>query len=124
MPCGCGFSAPKIATIRGIAQATLSGVIPARDEAVTMTDDALIETLISLRGVGRWTVEMLLIHTLERSDVLPADDCGIREGYRRLKNLQKSPTRKQLTEIGQTWSPYRTVATRYLWRMPGRPTSS
>lgn len=115
---GCGFSATKIATIRGIAQATLSGVIPARVVALTMTDNALIERLISLRGVGRWTVEMLLIYTLERSDVLPADDFGIREAYRRLKNLEKSPTSKRLTEIGQAWSPYRTVAAWYLWRMP------
>jgi DNA-3-methyladenine glycosylase II len=74
--------------------------------------------------VGRWTVEMLLIYTLERSDVLPADDFGIREAYRRLKILQKSPTAKQMTEIGQAWSPYRTVAAWYLWRMPGRPTSA
>ena len=88
----CGFSATKIATIRGIAQATLSGVIPARAEALTMTDDALIDRLISPHGVGRWPGKILLIYTLERPNVLPAADFGIYEGYRRLKNLQKSPT--------------------------------
>lgn len=83
-----------------------------------MDDEALIERLVALRGVGRWTVEMLLIYTLERSDILPADDFGVRDGYRRLKRLDATPTRGQMTEIGHAWSPYRTVATWYLWRVP------
>jgi DNA-3-methyladenine glycosylase II len=70
--------------------------------------------------VGRWTVEMFLIYTLERSDILPVDDFGVREGYRRLKGLEKAPTPKQMREIGQAWSPYRTVAAWYLWRIPTR----
>jgi len=115
---GCGFSASKIATIHGIAQAALDGIVPLRAEALTISDEALIERLVSLRGVGRWTVEMLLIYTLERSDILPADDFGVREGYRRLKNLQQTPSKKQISEIGLSWSPYRTVAAWYLWRLP------
>ncbi|AXV76205.1 MULTISPECIES: DNA-3-methyladenine glycosylase family protein [Ralstonia solanacearum species complex] len=115
---GCGFSATKLATIRGLAQATLDGVVPTRDEALAMPDEALVERLVTLRGVGRWTVEMLLIYTLERADILPADDFGVREGYRRLKRLESAPTRKQMTEIGRAWSPYRTIAAWYLWRMP------
>jgi DNA-3-methyladenine glycosylase II len=115
---GCGFSATKLATIRGIAQAALDGIVPTRAQALAMDDEALIERLVTLRGVGRWTVEMLLIYTLERSDILPADDFGVRDGYRRLKRLDATPTRRQMTEIGHAWSPYRTVAAWYLWRVP------
>lgn len=113
----CGFSASKIATIQGIAQATLDGVVPDYPTARAMDDETLIERLTSLRGVGRWTVEMLLIYSLERMDILPADDFGVREGYRRLKGLELQPTRKQMIEIGQAWKPYRTVAAWYLWRV-------
>jgi DNA-3-methyladenine glycosylase II len=118
----CGFSASKLATIRGIAQAALDGVIPGRDEALAMTDDALVERLVALRGVGRWTVEMLLIYTLERMDILPVDDYGVREGYRRLKRLDKAPSPAQMRTIGEAFSPYRTIAAWYLWRMPATPT--
>lgn len=116
----CGFSAAKLATIRGIAQATVEGVVPSQKEAQGLSDTILIERLVSLRGVGRWTVEMFLIYSLERSDVLPVDDFGVREGYGRLKGLEKAPTPRQMREIGEAWSPYRTVAAWYLWRLPGR----
>ena len=114
----CGFSGTKLATIRGIAQAALDGVVPTRGQALSMPDEALIDRLVTLRGVGRWTVEMLLIYTLERSDILPADDFGVRDGYRRLKRLDTTPTRKQMETLGFAWSPYRTVAAWYLWRVP------
>lgn len=116
----CGFSAAKLATIRGIAQATVDGIVPDLDEARRLSDAALIERLTSLRGVGRWTVEMFLIYSLERSDILPADDFGVREGYRRLKGLEKAPTPSRMRAIGEAWSPWRTVAAWYLWRLPGR----
>jgi len=112
----CGFSASKLATIQGIAQATLEGAVPGREAALAMADDALIECLVALRGVGRWTVEMLLIYSLERSDILPVDDFGVREGYRRLKGLEKAPTPAQMRSLGGGWSPHRTVAAWYLWR--------
>ncbi|WP_176506897.1 MULTISPECIES: DNA-3-methyladenine glycosylase family protein [Pseudomonas] len=113
---GCGFSASKLVTIQGIAKASLEGVVPSREEALGLSDDALIQRLIALRGVGRWTVEMLLIYSLERSDILPVDDFGVREGYRRLKGLEKAPTPAQMRSLGGGWSPYRTVAAWYLWR--------
>ena len=116
----CGFSAAKLATIRSIAQATLEGVVPGLDEAKRLPDAALIERLTALRGVGRWTVEMFLIYSLERSDILPVDDFGVRAGYARLKGLEKAPTPGQLRDIGKAWSPYRTVAAWYLWRPPAR----
>jgi DNA-3-methyladenine glycosylase II len=116
----CGFSAAKLVTIRGIAQATLEGVVPSLEDAHRLPDAALIERLVSLRGVGRWTVEMFLIYSLERSDILPVDDFGVREGYGRLRGMEKAPTPLQMREIGETWSPFRTVAAWYLWRLPSR----
>lgn len=116
----CGFSAAKLATIRRIAHATVEGVVPSLEEARRLPDAVLIERLTSLRGVGRWTVEMFLIYSLERSDVLPVDDFGVREGYGRLKGLEKAPTPRQMREIGEAWSPFRTAAAWYLWRLPSR----
>lgn len=116
----CGFSANKLATIRSIAQATLDGVVPSRAAALTLSDEDLIERLTTLRGVGRWTVEMFLIYTLERSDILPVDDFGVREGFRRLKSLEAAPTPRQMRDIGTAWSPHRTTAAWYLWRLPAR----
>ncbi|QXH35140.1 DNA-3-methyladenine glycosylase family protein [Pseudomonas muyukensis] len=112
----CGFSASKTATLHGIAQASLDGTVPSRAQALVLEDEALIERLVALRGVGRWTVEMLLIYSLERSDILPVDDFGVREGYRRLKGLEKAPTPAQMRGLGMAWRPYRTVAAWYLWR--------
>jgi DNA-3-methyladenine glycosylase II len=114
----CGFSGRKIDTLQGIAQARLNDVIPSQAQALTMTDEALITRLVTLKGIGRWTVEMMLIFTLERLDVLPVDDLGVREGYKRLKKLPEAPKPKELAEIGMAWQPYRTVASWYLWQMP------
>jgi DNA-3-methyladenine glycosylase II len=114
----CGFSGSKIVTIQGIAQGRLSGLVPTRDEADDMPDEDLIARLITLKGIGRWTVEMLLIFTLERMDILPVDDFAVKDGYRRLKSLEKAPTPKQLETIGRAWKPYRTIASWYLWRVP------
>jgi len=113
---GCGFSARKTATLQGIAKASLEGIVPCRAEALALDDQVLTERLVALRGVGRWTVEMLLIYSLERSDILPVDDFGVREGYRRMKGLDKAPTPAQMRVLGGAWSPYRTVAAWYLWR--------
>lgn len=115
---GCGFSGRKVATIQGIAQAYLDGIVPARVQVDAMSNDALIEQLVSLKGIGRWTVEMMLIFTLQRMDVLPIDDLGIRQGYQRLKRLPKAPTPKVLGRLGEAWQPYRSVASWYLWQVP------
>lgn len=112
----CGFSASKLVAIRGIAEATLVGQVPPGHIAVRMPDALLIEQLSALRGIGRWTVEMFLIYSLQRPDILPADDFGVREGYRRLKGLSTAPTARQMRVIGEAWSPFRTVASWYLWR--------
>lgn len=118
----CGWSAAKIAAIKDIAAHSLSGLVPGAEEAAGLSDAALIERLTRLRGVGRWTVEMLLIFTLGRPDILPVDDFGVREGYRKLKSLTEQPKPKALAEIGQAWQPYRSTASWYLWRAnEGKP---
>lgn len=112
----CGFSARKTFTLKAIAEGAISGLIPSRDVANNMPDEELIARLITLPGIGRWTVEMLLIYTLERIDIFPVDDFGVREGYRLIKSLEKHPTRKAMVEAGLLCSPYRTIAAWYLWR--------
>jgi DNA-3-methyladenine glycosylase II len=112
----CGFSGTKIACIRAIAAATLDGTIPSRRQSARLSDEALIERLTTIRGIGRWTVEMLLIFTLGRPDVLPVDDFGVREGYRVLYDLDAQPKPRELAEIGLAWAPFRSLAAWYLWR--------
>jgi DNA-3-methyladenine glycosylase II len=113
---GCGFSGGKVASLRDICAHALNGTIPTRRGAIRLSDEALIERLTEIRGVGRWTVEMLLIFGLGRPDVLPVDDFGVREGYRVLHGLEAQPKPRALAEIGAAWAPYRSVAAWYLWR--------
>jgi DNA-3-methyladenine glycosylase II len=97
--------------------------VPTRRAAATLADDAIIERLIPIRGVGRWTVEMLLIFTLGREDVLPVDDFGVREGYRRAYGKRLQPAPKALRVFGEQWKPYRSAAAWYLWRAASAPRS-
>jgi DNA-3-methyladenine glycosylase II len=112
----CGFSQAKIAAIRDVAAKAEGGLVPSRTLAAGFDDAALIERLVAIRGVGRWTVEMLLIFTLGRPDVLPVDDFGVREGWRVAAKLEAQPKPKELAAIGEAWSPWRSVAAWYLWR--------
>ncbi len=114
----CGFSGRKIETICGIANGTISGLVPTRQAAESMSDAELIERLVTLKGIGQWTVEMMLMFTLERMDILPVDDFAVVEGYKRLKKLAVTPKRKEMAKLGKYWQPYRTVASWYLWRVP------
>ena len=113
----CGLSGRKIETIQGIANAAISGFVPSREQAAEMSNDALINQLIKLKGIGQWTVEMMLIFTLGRLDVLPVNDLAVVAGYARLKKLDTLPKPKQMAEIGLAWSPYRSIASWYLWRV-------
>ena len=113
----CGFSQAKVRAIRDIARHTVAGVVPTKRACARLSDDALIERLTVIWGVGRWTVEMLLISTLGRLDVLPVDDFGVREGYRIAYGGKKQPTPKALREYGERWAPYRSVAALYLWQV-------
>ncbi|MBX9701042.1 MAG: DNA-3-methyladenine glycosylase 2 family protein [Acetobacteraceae bacterium] len=113
---GCGFSQSKVAAIRDIAEKAEAGLVPTRRGAARIPDEALIERLVAIRGVGRWTVEMLLMFTLGRPDVLPVDDFGVREGWRVAAGLEAQPKPRELAAIGEAWAPWRSVAAWYLWR--------
>jgi DNA-3-methyladenine glycosylase II len=113
---GCGFSGSKVAAIRDIAARRLDGTVPTHAAAALLDDEALIARLTTIRGVGRWTVEMLLIFTFGRPDVLPVDDFGVREGWRLIQRLDSQPRPRALAALGEPWAPYRSTAAWYLWR--------
>ncbi len=113
---GCGFSGRKAASIRAIAEAAAAGVVPTRAAARRMTDEALVERLTPILGIGRWTVEMLLMFTLGRPDIWPVDDWGVREGVRILFELEAQPKPREIAEWGARYAPHRSVAAWYLWR--------
>ena len=113
---GCGFSGGKVLALRDIAARTLDGTVPTRRAAARLSDAALIERLVSIRGVGRWTVEMLLMHTLGRPDIFPVDDFGVREGYRILHELDAQPKPKALAVMAEIYAPFRSAAAWYCWR--------
>ena len=112
----CGFSASKIAALRDLAAQAAAGGVPTRRVCARLADDALVERLTRIRGIGRWTVEMLLIFGLGRPDILPVDDFGVREGYRRLVGDAAQVKPRALAAIGAVWAPYRSFAAWYLWR--------
>jgi len=111
-----GLSRAKMLAIRDLAAKTLDGTVPTVNEAHRMSDEELIERLDSVRGVGRWTVEMLLIFRLGRPDVLAVDDYGIRKGFAKMHKLAELPKPKELLAYGERWRPYRSVASWYMWR--------
>ena len=111
-----GFSRAKVRAVKDIARHALTGVVPTRRACRRLSDDEIIERLTDIHGVGRWTVEMLLIFTLGRRDVLPVDDFGVREGFRIAYGRRRRSTPKALRAYGERWKPYRSVAAWYLWR--------
>jgi methylated-DNA-[protein]-cysteine S-methyltransferase len=113
---GAGLSQNKMLALRDLAAKTLDGTLPDLQSLHALDDEIIIERLSSVRGIGRWTVEMLLIFTLGRPDVLPIDDFGVRKGYMLTFRKREMPTPKQLKAYGERWAPYRSVASWYLWR--------
>ena len=111
----CGFSFAKIRSIRDIAEKTLNGVVPTSRQITGLSDDEIVARLTEVRGVGRWTVEMLLIFQLARPDVLPADDFGVRTGFRVAYKKREMPKPKELLKFGEKWKPHRTTAAWFLW---------
>jgi DNA-3-methyladenine glycosylase II len=111
-----GFSRAKTAALKDIAARTLDGTIPPRRQLARLADEAVIERLVQVRGVGRWTVEMFLMFTLGRQDVLPVDDYGVRSGFRIAYGRSELPKPRELAEYGLRWAPYRSAAAWYLWR--------
>ncbi|MCZ7644652.1 MAG: DNA-3-methyladenine glycosylase 2 family protein [Planctomycetota bacterium] len=111
-----GFSRAKVASLRDLAAKTREGIVPTPKKIAKLSDEEIVERLTEVRGVGRWTVEMLLIFKLGRPDVLPADDFGVRSGFRNAYKLKDLPAKKALLAHGERWRPYRTAASWYLWR--------
>jgi DNA-3-methyladenine glycosylase II len=111
-----GLSRAKTAALKDLAAKTIDGTVPSSRALLRMSDDEIIERLTQVRGIGRWTVEMLLLFDLGRPDVWPVDDYGVRKGFAKTFARRKLPTPKQLMKIGEKWRPYRSVAAWYFWR--------
>jgi 3-methyladenine DNA glycosylase/8-oxoguanine DNA glycosylase len=111
----CGLSGNKLLALKDLAAKTQSGVVPTLRRLRMMSDDEIVERLTAVRGIGRWTVEMLLIFRLARPDVLPVDDYGVRKGFAIAFGGALPPPRA-VTARGERWRPYRTMASWYLWR--------
>ena len=111
-----GLSRAKVLAVKDIAAKTLEGLVPPRKALAKLDDETIIEQLVALRGVGRWTVEMFLMFTLGRPDVLPSADFGVQTGFRLAYGLPEMPKPKALAAFGERWAPYRTTAAWYLWR--------
>jgi DNA-3-methyladenine glycosylase II len=119
-----GLSRSKIAAFKDLAAKTLDGTVPTRRELVRMTDEEIIERLTKVRGIGRWTVEMLLLFDLGRLDVWPVADYGVQKGFAKTFGKRKLPTPKQFAKIGEKWRPYRSVAAWYFWRALDAPSAA
>jgi DNA-3-methyladenine glycosylase II len=117
---GAGLSPAKAASIRDLAAKVVDGTVPL-DSISRLRDDALIERLVVVRGIGRWTAEMFLLFQLRRIDVWPVDDYGVRKGYARAYGLDELPKPKELMALGERFRPYRSVAAWYCWRAVDTP---
>lgn len=113
---GAGLSRAKVAAIKDIAAKTVEGIVPGSREILKLTNEEIIARLTSVRGVGPWTVEMLLMFTLGRLDVLPVTDYGVRKGFAVTFGWKELPTPKELLAYGERWRPHRSTAAWYLWR--------
>mgnify|MGYP000894953473 FL=1 len=113
---GCGLSRAKSAAIQDLSAKTLEGVVPGHASLAPLSDQDIIDRLISVRGIGPWSVKMYLMFRLGRPDVLPQTDLGIRKGVMRTYGLPKMPTPKQVIVLAEDWRPFRTLASWYLWR--------
>ena len=113
-----GLSANKAGSLREIAEKCLSGDIPLK-KLPQMADEEVVETLLPVRGIGRWTAEMFLIFSLGRLDVLPITDYGLRAGVKNVYGFPEIPDKTTLLNIGEIWRPYRSVGTWYIWRSFG-----
>lgn len=114
-----GLSRAKTAAIKDLSLKTIEGHVPSLDEMHKLSDEELVKRLSAIRGIGQWTVEMLLIFRLGRLNILPSTDYGVRKGFAYTYKTGDLPTPKALLEFGEKWQPYRTVAAWYLWRAAG-----
>jgi len=120
---GCGLSRAKVLAVQDLARRVEGGELPTLDEALAIPDAELIERLVTVRGIGRWSAEMFLMFRLGRPDVLPLDDYSLRKAYAKAFRKRALPSPKELEKAGEKWRPYRTVASWYLWRVLDLPSS-
>ena len=113
----CGVSGNKLLALRDLSQRSAHGDIPTAREMATRSADEIVDALVAVRGIGRWTVEMMLMFRLGRPDILPIDDLGIRKGAQRIDGAAEMLPPKALAQRGERWGPYRTYASLYLWRI-------
>jgi 3-methyladenine DNA glycosylase/8-oxoguanine DNA glycosylase len=113
---GAGLSRNKLLALQDLSRKTIDGTVPPLAKLRRLHDDEIVERLTEVRGIGRWTVEMLLIFRLGRPDVLPVDDYGVRKGFARVYKKRDLPKPKELLAFGERWRPYRTMASWYFWR--------
>jgi 3-methyladenine DNA glycosylase/8-oxoguanine DNA glycosylase len=113
---GCGLSRAKVLAVQDLARRVQGNELPTLDEAHGLDDAALVERLVAVRGIGRWSAEMFLMFRLGRPDILPLDDYSLRKAYAKAFGKRALPTPKALEKHGEKWRPYRTVASWYLWR--------
>jgi DNA-3-methyladenine glycosylase II len=111
-----GLSGAKIQAMKDLAKKTIDGVVPTLEQAQSLSDEELVKRLVSVRGIGAWTVEMFLIFRLGRPDVLPIHDLGVKKGWAITYGKKHMPKPKELLAFGERWRPYRTVASWYMWR--------
>jgi DNA-3-methyladenine glycosylase II len=111
-----GLSGAKVLAMKDLAQKTIDGVVPTHEQAEKLSDEELVERLVSVRGIGAWTVEMFLIFRLGRPDVFPIHDLGVKKGWSITYGKKHMPKPKELLAFGERWRPYRTVASWYMWR--------
>ncbi len=111
-----GLSGAKVLAMKDLARKTVAGVVPTLEQTRGMSDEELIERLVSVRGIGVWSVEMFLIFRLGRPDVLPVHDLGVRKGWAITYGKKHLPNPRELLAFGERWRPYRTVASWYMWR--------
>jgi DNA-3-methyladenine glycosylase II len=111
-----GLSGAKILAMKDLAKKTIEGTVPTFEQAQALSDEELIKRLVSVRGIGAWTVEMFLIFRLGRPDVLPIHDLGVKKGWSITYRKKHMPKPKELLAFGERWRPYRTVASWYMWR--------
>jgi DNA-3-methyladenine glycosylase II len=111
-----GLSGAKVDAMKDLARKTMEGIVPTHAQALLLSDEELVERLVSVRGIGAWTVEMFLIFRLGRPDVLPIHDLGVKKGWSVAYGKKHMPKPKELLEFGERWRPYRTVASWYMWR--------
>ena len=117
---GAGLSRAKVLALRDLAQRVAKRELPTLEEAHLLEDGALIERLVKVRGIGRWSAEMFLMFRLGRPDVLPSDDYSLRKAYATAFRKRALPSREALEKAGEKWRPYRTVASWYLWETLNR----